>query len=148
MTKYEELWYYVCANIFIFLRSDLQMSFSERLKELRLQSGLSQSRLAIELDIATRTYIYYEKGEKFPSIDLLSRITKFFKVSISFTIDEHGDYIAQTQENHHKKVGAKQLAGEISSMFIGDELSETEKDELMETLQEAYLSAKKKNNQP
>jgi len=72
------------------------MSFGELLKELRLSHDLTQEQLARKLGIVTRTYIYYEKGSKFPSMDLLARITKFFKVTISFTIDEQGEYTAQS----------------------------------------------------
>ena len=74
------------------------MSLGEILKELRLQNNLTQEQLARKLDVVTRTYLYYETGKKFPSIDLLARITKFFKVSISFVINEHGEYTAQLQE--------------------------------------------------
>jgi len=119
------------------------MSFGTVLKELRLQSGLSQEKLARELDIVTRTYIYYETGKKFPSIDLLSRITKFFKVGISFNIDENGEYTARTQGDSRENLGEKQLIEEISNLFAGGELSEAEKDAMMESLQEAYWKAKK-----
>ena len=73
------------------------MSFSEKLKELRLQHNLSQEKLSKKLDIATRTYIYYETGEKFPSIKLLTQIAKIFKVSITFHIDEQGEYTVEIQ---------------------------------------------------
>jgi len=122
------------------------MNFGEILKELRLKNDLTQEQLARKLDIVTRTYIYYETGKKFPSIDLLVRITKFFKVNISFTVDEYGEYIAQTQGTNRENLGAKQLIEEFSSLFEKGELSETEKDAVIEALNEAYGAAKKKNN--
>ena len=122
--------------------SDLQMSFGTKLKELRLQNNLSQEKLARKLDIVTRTYIFYETGQKFPSIDLLSRIARVFKVNISLLIDEQGEYSVQVQKGGHENLGAKQLVEQISGLFAGNELSETEKDNVMEALQEAYRSAK------
>ena len=79
------------------------MTFGEILKELRLQNNLSQEKLSRGLNIATRTYIYYEKGDKFPSMDLLSRVTKFFNVSISFVVDENGEYTATWSEAARKQ---------------------------------------------
>jgi len=73
------------------------MSFSTILRELRLQNNLSQEKIAIKLDIATRTYVYYETGKRLPSIDLLARIAKVFKVSISFLINEQGEYTVEIQ---------------------------------------------------
>jgi len=107
------------------------MSFSTRLKELRLKNNLSQENLARKIDILRGTYIFYETGKKYPPVEVLIRIAKFFNVSISFLLDE--------QENFD----AKKLVGKISDLFKGNELSETEKDALMEALQEAYLATKK-----
>ena len=73
------------------------MSFSERLKELRLQNNLSQEKMSRKLDIVTSTYIYYETGKRLPSIELLTRIAKVFKVSISFHIDAKGEYTVEIQ---------------------------------------------------
>ena len=131
---------------------DLQMpfsSFSKKLKELRLRNDLTQEQLARKLDITRRTYIYYETGRKYPSVDLLTRISKFFNVSISFLIDEQNESIAdaQAQEDICVNLRAKQLVKEISGLFAGGELSETEKDAVMEALKEAYWVAKKKNKQ-
>jgi len=123
------------------------MAFSNKLKELRLQNNLSQEKLAKELDTTRRTYIYYETGQKNPSGELLSRVAKFFKVDISFLMDEQNESIAneQTQKSIRGILKANQLVDEISGLFEGEELSETEKDTVMEALQGAYWNAKKKN---
>ena len=123
------------------------MPFNERLKELRLRNNLSQEKLARKLDITRRTYIYYETGQRYPSIDLLTRIATIFKVSISFLMDEQNESITtiQAQEGKFGNLRAEQLVEEISSLFVGGELSETDKDAVMEALQEAYWEAKKKN---
>ena len=71
------------------------MPFDKRLKELRLQNNLSQEQLSRNLDIATRTYIYYETGKKYPSVELLIRMAKFFKVCTSFLLGEQEDCIAK-----------------------------------------------------
>jgi len=80
-----------------FTGNDLHTSFSENLKELRLRNNLSQEKMSRKLDIVTSTYIYYETGKRLPSIDLLTRIAKIFKVSISFLINEQGEYTVEIQ---------------------------------------------------
>jgi len=118
------------------------MSLGEKLKQLRLQNGLSQEQLSIKLSIATRTYIYYEKGEKYPSVELLVKMAQFFKVGICFLVDEQNE---KEQWCKCNKLDAKQLVNEISSLFSGGELSEADKDVVMEAVQEAYWAAKKQN---
>ena len=124
------------------------MPLHQKLKELRLQNNLTQEKLARKLGVVTRTYIYYETGKKNPSIDLLTRIAQCFNVSISFLVDEQSESIAdtQTQDSKCENLGAKQLVEQISNLFTGEALSETEKDAVMEALKEAYWTAKKKNN--
>ena len=118
------------------------MPFSNKLKNLRLENNLTQEQLARKLETTRRTYIYYETGKKYPSVDLLNRIANFFKVGISFLMDDQNE--VQAQGNKRERPGAKQLIEEISDLFSGGELSETEKDAVMEAVQEAYWTAKKK----
>ena len=79
--------------------NDLYMSFHEQLKELRLQNDLSQEKMSRKLGMVTRTYIFYETGQKFPSVDMLIRIAKVFKVNISFVINEQGEYTVEIQRD-------------------------------------------------
>ena len=123
------------------------MAFSEQLKELRTQKDLTQEKLAKELGITTRSVINYEAGRRYPSVELLSRMAKFFKVGVSFLMDEQDEFIAKAEEQGGRrgKLGAKKLVEEVSGLFAGGELSETDKDAVMEALQEAYWIAKKNN---
>jgi len=121
------------------------MPFSERLKELRLQNNLSQEKVAIKLKIATRTYIYYETGKRYPPVELLARMAEFFGVSISFLMDEQSE--AHAQEGNREKLGEQQLFEEFNHLLARSELSETEKYAVMVAAQEAYRKAKKKNIQ-
>ena len=114
------------------------MPFNQRLKELRLQNNLSQEKISRKFDITTRTYAYYEAGQRYPPVELLIQFADFFGVSIPFLLDRQDERQAQ---------GAKQLIEGISDLFAGSELSEAEKDAVMEALQEVYQKAKEKNNQ-
>ena len=120
------------------------MSFNERLKELRLRHNLSQEKLSRKLNIVTRTYIYYEKGHRSPSLELLTRIAEFFKVSISYLLDEQSEFTvnAQEQEGKYENHDVDRLVDEVSRLFTRGDLSKIDKDAVMKAFQEAYWTAK------
>ena len=57
-----------------------------RLKELRKKKGISQLRLATELNTTQNTISRYETGEREPGIDELIKIADYFNVSVDFLI--------------------------------------------------------------
>ena len=121
------------------------MSFNMNLKEFRLRNNLTQEQLARKLDIVTRTYINYEKGTKYPPVETLMRMAKYFEVSISFLMDEQNESPMNVQELKYGTPRADRLVKEISDLFAGGELSQADKDAVMEALQETYWAAKKKS---
>ena len=57
-----------------------------RLKELRKAKGISQLRLAIELNTNQNTISRYETGEREPGINELIKIADYFDVSIDYLV--------------------------------------------------------------
>ena len=57
-----------------------------RLKELRKKKGISQLRLATELNTTQNTVSRYETGEREPGIDELIKIADYFNVSVDYLI--------------------------------------------------------------
>ena len=58
-----------------------------RLKELRKSRGISQLRLAIELNTNQNTISRYETGEREPGIKELINIAEFFNVSVDYLLE-------------------------------------------------------------
>lgn len=58
-----------------------------RLKELRKAKGLSQLKLAIDLNTNQNTISRYETGEREPGIVELIRIADYFSVSVDYLIE-------------------------------------------------------------
>ena len=62
-----------------------------RLKELRKKKGISQLRLATELNTTQNTISRYETGEREPGIDELIKIADYFNVSVDYLIGRTGN---------------------------------------------------------
>ena len=60
--------------------------FSQRLKELRKDAGLSQVALAKELNLDKSTIAKYETAAISPSIEILVLFAKFFHVSTDYLL--------------------------------------------------------------
>ena len=60
--------------------------FVERLKELRIEKGLTQTQLAKELRVNQRTISNWEVGERQPDLDTLEVIAKYFNVSYDYLL--------------------------------------------------------------
>ena len=62
------------------------MIFSERLRELRQNKGLSQSQLADALDISKSAISMYELGKREPDLEILETIADYFNVDINYLL--------------------------------------------------------------
>lgn len=60
--------------------------FAQRLKELRLQSQLSQQQLSDILNIKQQSYSRYELGTGQPSLETLRKIAEFYNVSVDYLL--------------------------------------------------------------
>ena len=57
--------------------------FSDNLKTLRRQKGMSQEILAQRLNVVRQTISKWEKGLSVPDAEMLTRIAELFEVSVS-----------------------------------------------------------------
>lgn len=62
--------------------------FAKRLKELRKEQNLSQEKLATEIKVDKSTIAKYETNKIDPSLDMVLKIAKYFKVPISYLFDD------------------------------------------------------------
>ena len=123
------------------------MPFAERFKELRKQKEMTQAQTAAALKVTKRTITNYEAGRNYPTMEVISRIEELFNVKIDLLLDSQDEFIAQAQEQYgyRGKRGAEKLVAEVGGLFAGGDLTETDKDAVMQALQEAYWDAKQRN---
>ena len=70
----------------------------ERLRNLRISAGLSQKKLADQLNVRHTTISRIEKGEREPSLQLLNLIADFFKVSVDYLLGRTDDPTPKDKE--------------------------------------------------
>lgn len=59
-----------------------------RIRELRVECGLSQEALAFEADLAVNSIATLERGESNPSVAVLLSIARVLKVKLRDVVDE------------------------------------------------------------
>nr|DAM81746.1 MAG TPA: Repressor protein CI [Caudoviricetes sp.] len=68
------------------------MSISDRIKEARLNSGLTQEQLAKLIGVAKTTVTGYEKGTSEPNIETLGKIMDALKVDANYLYQDVTDF--------------------------------------------------------
>ena len=63
-------------------------TFGKRLKELRVEKGLSQQKLGEVLGFCNQTISFWEMGSREPDLDTLVEIAHFFDVSLEELLEE------------------------------------------------------------
>lgn len=58
-----------------------------RLKEIRLQKGLSQKKIADELCCSPSVYSRYETGDRQPPIEVLIKLSEILGVTVDYMIE-------------------------------------------------------------
>lgn len=124
------------------------MKFGEKLKQLRSQKGVSQEEVAKACGVSRRTYIGYEQEGRYPrNRDIYPLLAEYFGVDQNYLLTEDETFVVTASEQYgpRGKRQAEQLVAELSGMFAGGELSESDKDAVMIALQKAYFDCKQDN---
>lgn len=60
--------------------------FYKRLKELRIEKGISRQKLSNDLFISVRLISYWENGQRECNFDMLITLAKYFGVSVDYLL--------------------------------------------------------------
>ena len=104
------------------------MEFSERLKDLRKQAGLTQVDVAEKLGISQPAYASWERGVKQPSQENLVKIAQSLMVSV--------DYLVGCWEEKADELDNIELLFRMNSKGLTDEEKEIFRKELIEFMEE------------
>ena len=104
------------------------MEFSERLKELRRQVGLTQVEVAEKLGISQPAYASWERCVKKPTHENLVKIAQIFNVSV--------DYLVGNSEDKVDELDNIELLFRMNSKGLTEEEKEVFRKELIEFMEE------------
>lgn len=65
--------------------------YSKNLRELREKLDLSVAKLAKQLDMSASTLTSYERGERTPSVEFLTRLYKILNVNTNWFVSGEGN---------------------------------------------------------
>ena len=110
--------------------------FAERLRELRQQTGLSQTELADKIGISRGAISYYEQAARTPDIETLYIVASYFEVSVEWmlgieiTTEKSRNTLGGRLQNHRIKKGLtrRQLANDPALGITFNELTLYERD--------------------
>ena len=113
------------------------MEFSERLKDLRKQAGLTQVDVAEKLGISQPAYASWERGVKKPTQENLVKIAQILNVSV--------DYLVGNSEERTDELDNIELLFRMNSEGLTEEEKEIFKKELIEFMEERKKAFGRKN---
>lgn len=124
------------------------MGFKERLKEKRLEAGLTQVQLAEMVSVTARTIQNYELGARKPTkLEIVEKIAAALNTTTDYLLSSSEMYVLEAQEQGDTKAAKDidALVSEVTGLFAGGELSEDALEGAMKALNDAYWIAKEKN---
>ncbi len=124
------------------------MKFAEKIRTLRVQQNKTQRETAEYCGISLRTYVSYEQDGRYPrNRAIYDKLSAFFGVDKNYLMTEDETFITQAAEQYGSsgKRQAEQLVAQLSGLFAGGELSDSDRDAVMIALQRAYFDCKKDN---
>ena len=116
------------------------MSFSERLKELRIKTGISQSKLAERVGVTTQTVSLWERGLRYPNDTALSKLSDHFNVHVEYLTGESDDDTPRQDINDMARILEIEADLEELAMIMTrlSKLSPTMRSVVAATVAEAY----------
>jgi len=124
------------------------MLFGDKIKELRTLAGMSQQELANNTSLSLRSIQNYESNQRYPKdVAILNKLCKALNTTIEDLMKEEDNFIQEAAEKYgiRGKKDAKKLVDELSGLFAGGELNETDKDKVFRAITEMYWKAKDTN---
>ena len=120
------------------------MELKDRIAKIRRMRGLTQTELAERVGISSRAIQNYEGGTRTPKKDILAKIAEILEVNESALATDEEFFVIEANEKYGSKgkAAAQKLIENASALFAGGDISEEDKANVMEALQEAYWEAK------
>ncbi len=124
------------------------MLFGEKVKMLRKEKGLTQAELAEKCGVTLRSIQNYELKSLFPkSQDVVMKLCDVLDTTPDYLISDDDRFLnkAYYENGERGRVSAEKVLENVTALFAGGQLSDRDKDAVMQAIQEAYWESKKIN---
>jgi transcriptional regulator with XRE-family HTH domain len=113
--------------------------FGNKLKALRLKTGLTQAQLARRLNISASTVGMYEQGRREPDNDTLSKLCLILNTSVDYLLGINKNLYPATNLEVDAVISdfINFLEKQDNLMFNGQSINETEKTKIVSALKVA-----------
>ena len=102
------------------------MTFTDRLKSLRIEKSNTQKDIARALNTTDDTIYSWEKGRSQPSLEMLSKLADYFECSIDYLTGREDDF------GVIKVSGEKQLSNlQKEILYYFDKMDDSQKNRLI-----------------
>lgn len=114
------------------------MEFKDRISEFRKIRGMTQTELAKEIGVTTRSVQHYESGARLPRKETITRIAKVLGVSRNalYSDSEYSDPDTYKNRVINEK-NAEKLIRDAGSFFSRKDISDEEKKRVFKEIQKA-----------
>ena len=120
------------------------MVFSEKLKQHRVISGLTQDELGEKLGVTCRTIQNYESGSVYPKKrEIYSQLAAIFSTDINYWLTEADN--EEKMSNNHSVLFKETVLDDVTKLFSERSMDSEELDRIMQSIQDAYWTAKKQS---
>lgn len=124
------------------------MKFGEKLRKLRTEKSITQEEISKAVGVSRRTYVSYEQDGRYPRRrEVYTKLAEALGCDVNYLLTEDEEFTssAADQFGSRGKKQAEELVAELSGMFAGGELSDSDMDAVMIALQKAYFDCKADN---
>ena len=124
------------------------MTFGKRVSALRRELGISQSNLAKIVGVSPRTIFGYEAGTTYPrTTRVYEQLANALGVDMQYLIgaDEIAISSIQGEIELSPAEQAKALTDQMTELLLSGMLTDDEKDDMLQTVQNAYWDSKRKH---
>ena len=120
------------------------MELKDRIAKIRRMRGFTQAELAEKLGVSARAVQNYEAGTRTPKRDMIAKIAEVLGVDEGALATDEEFFVIEAKEKYGSKgkAAAQKLIESAAALFAGGDISEEDKANVMEALQEAYWEAK------
>ncbi|HUM84145.1 MAG TPA: helix-turn-helix transcriptional regulator [Lachnospiraceae bacterium] len=124
-----------------------KMSFGDKIRDLRIEKGISQTQLGEMVGASLRTVRGWEVEGRFPKkSETYTKLSDVLGCNVSYLMNDNEAFIAKATVDFGNRGAAQanNILDQTAVLFAGGELSEDDQIEFLQKIQKLYLDSKER----